>query len=61
MTHSEPVDYAQLARQFRPQTQASMEAAVRDLAARGYSDHTIAAVTELSTSIVRQIIGAPRT
>lgn len=60
MTHTEPDNYSNLASQFRPRTQEAMARAVHDLAERGFSDHTIAAITCLSTSIVREILGERR-
>lgn len=43
----------------RPQTQTDMADAVRDMAARGLTDHTIAAATRLSVEQVRRLLGSP--
>jgi len=50
-------DYAKLARLNRPKTRDEMRAAVHELANRGMSDHTIAAVTQLSVEMVRRMLG----
>ena len=41
----------------RPQTQHEMRAAVAEMAARGMTDHTIAAATRLSAEQVRHLRG----
>lgn len=43
--------------QHRPQTQADMARAVRDMAVKGMTDHTIAAATRLSVEQVRRLLG----
>ena len=41
----------------RPRTQEEMRAAVVELRSRGYSDHGIAAATQLSVEAVRRLLG----
>lgn len=41
----------------RPQTHDEMRVAVREMAARGMSNHTIAAATRLSVEQVRRLLG----
>lgn len=43
--------------QHRPQTHDEMRVAIREMAARGMTDHTIAAVTRLSVEHVRRLLG----
>ncbi len=40
----------------RPQTQDEMRIAIREMAARGMTDHTIAAATQLSVEQVRRLL-----
>lgn len=42
---------------YRPATHAEMRVAVHEMAARGMSDHTIAAATQLSVESVRRMLG----
>ena len=44
----------------RPQSREEMRAAVHEMRSRGMSDYGIAAATELSVEIVRQMLGEAR-
>lgn len=44
----------------RPHTREEMRVAVQEMAARGMTDHTIAAATKLSVEVVRRMLGERR-
>jgi transposase-like protein len=53
---SDPL-YRDRAELYAPKTPAEVARAARDLAASGYSDHTIAAILKVDTNYLRQMIG----
>jgi hypothetical protein len=60
MTLREPVSdpyYRDRAELHAPKTTEEVAKAARDLAASGFSDHTIAAILKIDTNYLRQLIG----
>jgi hypothetical protein len=49
--------YHERAQTHAPKTAAEIERAARDLAASGFSDHTVAAILKLDVSAIRQLLG----
>jgi hypothetical protein len=49
--------YSYKALEHAPRTMDQIEKAVREMAAAGHSDHTIAQVLHLDVNAVRQLIG----
>jgi hypothetical protein len=49
--------YRDRAEAHAPKTAAEIERAARDLAASGFSDHTVAAILKLDVSAIRQMLG----
>jgi hypothetical protein len=56
-TEPQPSDYRQRALEHAPQTADEITQAVLDLAAAGYSDHTIAGILQANVNSVRQLLG----
>jgi transposase len=49
--------YRDRAQMHAPKTADEIERAAKDLAASGYSDHTVAAILNVDVAAVRQMIG----
>lgn len=45
------------AMEHAPKTQEEIERAARDLAASGFSDHTVSAILKIDVAVVRQMNG----
>ena len=50
-------DYSARALEHAPQSPQEVADAARELAGRGFSDHTVAAVLKLDVMMVRRLIG----
>jgi hypothetical protein len=50
-------DYHARAQENAPRTAAEIDRAARDLASKGFSDHTVAAILKLDVSAIRQMLG----
>ena len=53
--------YRDRAEKHAPKTAEEIAAAARDLAASGYSDHTISAILKLDVNGVRELVGQRNT
>lgn len=49
--------YRDRAEKYAPKTAEEIALAARDLAASGYSDHTVSAILKLDVNAVRELIG----
>jgi hypothetical protein len=54
-------DYLARTQQHAPKTRQEIEAAARELAARGFSDHAVAAILKMDVTGIRRILGEPKT
>jgi len=50
-------DYQARAQQNAPKTPTEVAMAARDLAAQGFTDHTISSILKIDVAAVRQMIG----